>query len=251
MKTSISDEKMYRDFCKEASEDKSIFKTFKRDPRYTSILEHTSKDQGEALLQWCLNNKNFSQKKLSAAKLNDNQGWPVKEFYQDEIGEISPSSLRYLKCAIELENMFGDLSDKNIVEIGVGYGGLCGILKNIFNVKSYTLIDLPEPIELTKKYLNDSSNIYISDMDLLSEKSYDLVISNYAFTECIKEVQDLYIEKILQKSLNGYITYNNISHLFNVSSYDKKHLKELLSMKEKDEYPLTSNDNCILYWKND
>ena len=51
---------------------------------------------------------------------------------------------------------------------------------------------------LTPKQLGELENVEI-----------DLVISNYAFSECNYETQDIYIDKILSKSKRGYITHNN------------------------------------------
>ena len=249
MKTSVSDYDNYRNVCKEASENLSVFDNFKRDPRYTAILEHCPISQAQEIASWCLKHPNFSMEKLEMAKLNDSKGNPDLHFFGEPIGRISPSTLRYLKCVLDLESMFTALDGKRIVEIGSGYGGLCGIIKRVFDVKSYTLVDLPEPLALTRRYLEDDTNIYLTPDDVKSGESYDLVISNYAFTECSKAIQDRYINNILKNSKNGYITYNNISHLFDVDSYGKDYLKDILNMEETSEYPLSAKDNCILFWR--
>ena len=48
-------------------------------------------------------------------------------------------------------------------------------------------------------------------MNEISPNQYDLVISNYAFTELPREIQTVYYEKIISKSAKGYITYNDIT----------------------------------------
>jgi len=245
---SISDTFKYKNFCKLAAENEYVFKNFKRYSEYTEILEHCNYQQGKLYSEWCLSSKNFTTEKLLIAKSNDFVGNPVIEDYGTPIGKISPSSLRYLKVLLELEILFGNLNGKNIVEIGVGYGGQCKLIKDTFKLNSYTLIDLEEPLLLCKKYLNDNNLNYYTMNQLDNKTQYDLVISNYAFTECNRDVQLNYINSILKNSKNGYITYNNVSHLFDINSISKEELKSVIQFKEIEEYPLTSKDNKILIW---
>ena len=42
----------------------------------------------------------------------------------------------------DVKKYFGDLNGKNVVEIGVGYGGLCFVLSSFYNINSYELVDL-------------------------------------------------------------------------------------------------------------
>jgi hypothetical protein len=48
-------------------------------------------------------------------------------------------------------------------------------------------------------------------MNELQRNSYDLVISNYALTEIRKEIQEVYLEKVVLPAQRGYITYNEIN----------------------------------------
>jgi ribosomal protein L11 methylase PrmA len=94
-----------------------------------------------------------------------------------------------------------------------------------------------------------SISVFEGDAALLKGKKYDLIISNYAFTECTKSIQDIYLEKVINHSKKGYITCNHISDLFQISSYSKQELLTLLKdSKEKPEEPITFNNNYILYW---
>ena len=61
---------------------------------------------------------------------------------------VSPTTLRYLKVANDLETLFSSLDGLRICEIGVGYGGQCRVLDAMFAVKSYTLVDLRPVLEL-------------------------------------------------------------------------------------------------------
>lgn len=89
-----------------------------------------------------------------------------------------------------------------IVEIGVGYGGQCKIISDLYEFESYTLVDLPSCLPLAKKYLDhfEVRNIICSTLDELDKKNqYDLVISNYAFSEITRGLQDDYIDKVTRE----------------------------------------------------
>lgn len=248
MKTSVSDYSEYRNICNLAATHEEAFQSFRQHPHYTPILEHCDYEQGKLYAEWSLRNKNFSIEKLNLAKQNDLIGGPNIVDYPFPIGRISPSTLRYFKVMLELETLFGNLSDKNIIEVGVGYGGQCKMINNVYSPKSYTLVDLPEPLSLSKRFNQDESLSFKTMETLSNDTTYDLMISNYAFSECSKEIQLTYIEKIIKKSKNGYITFNNISNLFSVSSFSKQELNNFFKFKEIEEYPVTRFDNSILVW---
>jgi hypothetical protein len=250
---SISDRLEYKDVCNLAHNDENVFNTFKSNPSYNGILEHVSKENGQLYLDYL--NFNFPDyiNHIDTFKKNDIYGGTILSNY-DKIGYISPTTIRYIKVLSDLKNIFGDLNGKKIVEIGVGYGGQCLILNNYFNLKEYGLIDLDEVLLLSKKYLDKldviSRPINISSINNIDE-DFDLVISNYAYSELDKKLQDLYYDKIIKKSKNGYLTLNFISHLFNIDSYSLDEI--LLKFKEKnvkilEEIPNTFENNKILYF---
>ena len=249
MRTSISDYKEYKEICLNASIDDEVFTHFRRNHNYTPILEHTSYDLGKGYIEWLTQN-NFDVNQIEKIKLNDLQGGAILEQYDEPFGQICPSTLRYTKVMHELELMFGAFDGKNIIEIGVGYGGQCKIINDISKPASYTLVDLPEALALSKRYLSDSNftNInYLTQDQLSTDKEYDLVISNYAFSECDKSIQIGYVNDVLKKSESGYITFNTISHLFTIDSLSKDEFQTLMNCSEKGENP-ASGANCIFYW---
>jgi putative sugar O-methyltransferase len=231
---SISDVDGYKKVCEIASYDENSFNTFKSEFEYTSILEHVSKEQGELYLKYLWKNYPDFIEKIEQFKLNDLYGGTKKSEY-DFIGSISPSTLRYIKVLSDLKSIFGSLDGKKIVEIGPGYGGQCFIINQIFNPSEYSLIDLDETLLLSSKYLEKLNTphrkINISQIGDLDEE-FDIVISNYAYSELNKDLQDLYWEKIIKKSKGGYLTLNFISHLFNIKSYNKEEL--LIKISEKN-----------------
>ena len=170
---------------------------------------------------------------------------------------MSPTTLRYIKILTDLKKFFGSLDDMNIVEIGCGYGGQSKIICDVYDVKSYTYIDLPDVVKLIEKYTNrisvntDKKFIASNEVDEKIEGEYDLVISNYAFTECIPSVQKKYIDLVLNNSKRGYITCNFINSTFELEAYSKDQLVEYIKhdVKEYEETPNTCSGNCVLGWE--
>jgi putative sugar O-methyltransferase len=252
MKTSISDYDSYKNVCIKAVEDSNFFNTFKTNGEYTAILEHTSKEYGEQYKKFILNT-NLDLSKMDKFKENDEQGGSLLVKYEEPFGLISPPTLRYIKVLSEIEMIFGSLDGKKIVEIGIGYGGQAKLIMDYFNVSEYNFIDLPEVMGLTKKYLEkyNYNNLNFLDFNDLPEKDYDIIISNYAFTECNRDIQNIYLDKIINKSKMGYITGNYIGQFFNVDTMNKYEIQEKINKKSSfiDEIPLTHQNNYILLWK--
>lgn len=250
---SISDRADYKSVCLKASRNDSDFNVFKRNPAYNSILEHVDFKQGSLYIENIIENFKEYSNFIEKFKINDLYGGTKLENYK-EFGDISPSTLRYIKVMSDIKNIFGNLNDKKIIEIGVGYGGQCVILSQIYNFRDYKLIDINEALELSHFYLDKlkikHSICKIDEIENL-EENFDLVISNYAYSEINKELQDFYYEKIIKKSKHGYFTFNFVSHIFGIDSYSEKEILEKFSDKDVkilDENPKTYENNKIIYF---
>ena len=77
--------------------------------------------------------------------------------FDTKIGRFSPNTLRYMVVLGELNKCFGSLHNKNIVEVGSAYGGQCLIISKEHKFKSYTLVYIPDSIELSEKYFSNFS----------------------------------------------------------------------------------------------
>lgn len=250
IKTSISDTNEYIKKCLDFVSDDLEFSKFKQDPTYTTILEHASIDQALLCIQ-AIKKSGLDLTKINILKSNDEQGSPTIADYDDIIfNGISPSTIRYIKVLGDLIDIFNSLDDYNIVEIGVGYGGQCKIINDYFNIKSYQLIDLDEVLKLSEKYLSKYNYNNLLFDNTIFKDEYDLVISNYAITECSKNIQLNYINNIINKSKHGYITCNYISDIFNINSMSKQEFIESINKKTHiiEEYPLTFHGNCVIIW---
>ena len=80
---------------------------------------------------------------------------------------------------------------------------------------------------------------------------FDLVISNYAFSELPKNLQLKYIEKVVGNSKNGYMTMNSGASE-SVLQGDYLSINELKNkiknLKIIDEIPKTKSGNYIIVW---
>jgi len=251
-KTSWSDDSDgYVAVSRLAATNDDVFKIFKRSIDYREVVGHDSKEQGQLFLDIIKTEGKDLLQFLPKFRENDMYGYPIT--YNYEVGEFSPTTLGYVKILADLTNIFGDLSHFDIVEIGGGYGGQCKIISDVYHFKSYSIVDLDAILPLIQKYLTtlDVKNvIYESQYGINQEKEYDLLISNYAFSECVKSVQNQYIQGILSRSKRGYITYDFDGPSSENLPYNKEEIIQILSKKHAihiaDERPKTDvNFNII------
>jgi len=243
-RTSASDVDSYREYCLEAAKDEFLFAEFKRAPEYTQILEHLGRCTGVPYLSIIKEQTPEFLDAIETFKKNDLLGHPRTDFY-DETGTISTTTIRYMKVASDLTKLFGSLDNKSIIEIGGGYGGQCLILSYLYKFKNYTIVDLPEPLALTKKYLerhNILNVIYKTFDEAITDGSFDLVISNYAYVECVPEMRKKYAQEILSHSKRGYLTGPKEEAAGYLDEFG-------VAYEELPEIPLTSPNNIIVVWR--
>ena len=159
-----------------------------------------------------------------------------------DLNEFPADILPYIRIAYNLREQFKDVNKMHIVEIGGGYGGQCKILADLIGFASYTVIDLPENLNLAKKHLMGIPNVHFIESTKLSQVGYyDLVISNYAFS---RFDYTEYLDCIIAPTRNGYMT----------ESLPIDELVRLLHSKNrkgkvKKEYPSTHPDHLVITWK--
>lgn len=144
--------------------------------------------------------------------------------------KVSGLLMRYLGKVADLERLFGNLDGMHLIEIGVGFGGFASVLLRMHpGIASYTLVDLPEVLNIAQRYLSEAHVAtkirYISaapcknllpaaTLASLFEpraQGYDLAISMYAFAEVALPWRQAYFEKILARSTRGFIS-DHIHH---------------------------------------
>jgi putative sugar O-methyltransferase len=250
---SRSDTGFYPEVARRAAQDARSFATFKRNTAYREVLEHVDAKQGGQYLQQIQNKWPGLIEDIDRFKVNDAVGAPILATYQ-QIGRISPSTLRYLKVVSDLRELFGDLSGFEVAEIGGGYGGQFLIADQLWPLASWTIFDLDPVLLLTSRYLECHlvNSVYkpttLNRFDCRTAQ-FDLAISNYAFSELPKPLQVKYISKVLAKAKRGYMTMNSGKALGDGQHMTTTELRTYFpSMAIIEEIPLTSSQNYVLAW---
>jgi len=229
------------------------FRKFRRNFDYCEILENVTFRQGFAHLDRI---KILEDEKLNFKVniQNDFIGSPV-QFNYPEFEKVSPTTLRYISIALEIKKIFGPELSGDFVEIGGGYGGQFSILKNLFRIENYGVYDLPNVQKIIKRYLesiNQYEHVEFLDLETSISKKWDLVISNNAFSELPKNLQESYISKVLSHSRRGYLIMNSGRENFTMRSNGKLSLEDLQKLLPSfeifEELPKTGLDNYVIIW---
>ena len=247
--TSISDQNSYVQLCELAVANQGVFSKFRKCLEYRLILEHVTKRFGKRYLEIALRNSNALEY-YGRIKIQNSIGNPVTFRYKN-VSRTSPTTLRYLKVLVDLIELFGPLDNKVISEIGVGFGGQAHAIAVNQNIQKYLLFDLPSVLELNKKFLGAIGNLdkfEFIDGRNPSERNSDLVISNYAFSELNREVQLMYLERVIPKAKMGYITWNELSYKQLGGLSVEELLERIPGSILKPEQPLTYPNNVIIVW---
>ena len=255
--TQLTDNEAFRHFCRGAVANPAIFESFKRDPVYTLFYENVSAEQGKELYGYLKTHAShlFQEDLIEKFRGEDRLGSPITYFY-DEIGSFSPSTLRAIKVAHDIETHHGSLEGFKVIEIGAGHGSQCKILTDLFPGIEYTIVDLPEALELAKKTLGalGVKGIRFLTPDQLQNESCDLVLSNYTFTESGASLQERYFKQIIRQAKRGYLTCNFFPKHFRVRPMKKEQLLKkfmtlALELEFLPEFPQTGTGNFLLIWK--
>jgi putative sugar O-methyltransferase len=236
--------------CGSAAKDSEVFKKFRSSMVMFQALDHVSIDQGKAYISEILKSNLWLDEFTKVLFRIDKIGKP-KKFKFSPYGTFSPTLLRYLKVYVDLEKKFGPMRNLKIAEIGVGFGGQASLIGLLSKPISYTYYDIPPVLELTQRFVNAlevPGNFSFLDGRNPKPSNPDLVISNYAFSELNRDLQNQYLENVILKSPRGYITWNKLSE----DSLDGHSLAELIRLIPNSqiypEKPYTSDGNAILVW---
>lgn len=251
---SLSENGLYLTAIDEALTNKKKFNNFKSNHFYREVLEHVSYPLGLEYIKHLKKDSDLLDN-INKFLINDEIGNP-KQFFYDELNtKISPSTLRYMKIANDIKKIFKD-EITNIIEIGCGYGGQYLILDQIMKINHYTLMDLYDVNKLIKKYLEyhllNSSYETKTINQLKDNRKFDLVISNYAFSELPLQTQIKYLKKVLLNSKNGYLTMNSSKENFlSIKHLSLKEMKKYIKdIKVLEEEPSTAKRNYVIVWGN-
>lgn len=233
------------------------FKTFRRQYDYRLILEHVDFRLGKKYFEKVKEiYPSFFVDNFHLIK-NDLVGSP-RVYRYEGIGTISPTTLRYVSVMLEIKKFFNVNRPIKIAEIGVGYGGQFVILDEFMEVESYSGFDLPQVLQLSDKFISRVSNnrkFIAKDIYNIQKEDFDLVISNYAFSELPIQIQREYMEQVISHSKMGYMIMNSGNLNVTGRSNGKIGLGELKDsikgLEILQEKPLTGPDNYLLVWGRD
>lgn len=247
---------MYNNYLEYINSITDITKSnFKSNHQYNNILEHVSYELGLEYLNLILYkytniNIELIEKFIT---INDKYGEPkLYEYIISDKKKIyaSPTSLRYIYHSLEILNYYKNKKEKNIVEIGCGYGGLflaCNFFSKELNIEidNYFLIDLQEVCSLIDNYLSVHKDYIYINYYLKNANNYgndinsnDLfLISNYCFTEIDNEARNNYIFSLFNKVNSGYIIWQTCFklHISDVNIINKENIEYT------EELPQTAN----------
>lgn len=213
---------------------------FKSNRAYREILEHVDLEYGRKYLSFIKSIYSKSDKDIQKfCDLNDKIGSPAISTMDNVVG--SPTSLRYMFHSLKVLEL---LDCDEIVEIGGGYGGLA-LAINMFqtsNIKRYSIIDLPGPLELQRRYLSNfnlnfevkfyDSNKFGSDIP--GDKFF--LISSYCFSELRRDIQLEYAKNIIKRCDHGFLAWS-LGQLFDFGKNTRNEIA----------YPFTGQDYYVYF----
>lgn len=243
----------YLTICLKAATTPYYFQNFRSLNEYTHAVEISN---GKPFAEYLLDQaSDETWSKLNSFKKLESFGNPRTTYYPS-LGNFSATTLRYILIADEIGKLFKLPDQAKIVEIGAGFGGQCYVLSQVASVARYYIYDLPEPTALIQKMMGvlGIKNVTCLPTDApLPEERIDLFISNYSFSECDKQVQLDYFERVLKKADRGYVIYNQTSHYYGLSSLSPIELIQLLERngvhaKVMSETIPTFDSNLLILW---
>jgi hypothetical protein len=105
-----------------------------------------------------------------------------------------------------------DTPKPRILEIGAGYGGMADVLMRLLRVESYTIVDLPEVLPLSRHYLTQTHpnrKLEFLEPTRMGDDRYDVVINTASFGEMPRETAQHYVSWAMKHS-GSVISHNSV-----------------------------------------
>ncbi len=252
----IYDQPVFANVFLLAVNDEDKFLHFKQNPFFNLLWENLTLEEGKIWFQQMKKRCPIAFEKLQTLHECDAIGSP-RIYSFDEMGSFSPSTLRLVSIAGDIRQAAGDLSELHLVQIGADCGSLCKIIHDFFGFKTFTLIDLPEPLALAKKCLKKwgvENVIFLTLDEIPLDLPCDLVISDQSFSEFDRTYQRVFLDRIFSHSRSGYLLGHIFPKHYGVIAWNAEELKEKLKglgnfsewqMKE----PTVDREDYFIYWK--
>lgn len=239
--SSVSGNMPWVDFCAAYADEEIDSKSFRRYRAVRNIVETACPTEARHYLgliqQW-------GPEYLKDSNVISIDGWgdPIRcpGLVLGTSRPFSPTTLRYLATALWLKRGNKIPSGEKIVEIGVGFGGLAA-MNQIVSQCPTVLVDLPQVEKAAARMLRETGLNPSAETSLNCDlPSIPLVISNYAFTELNRSLQDQLLEKYLRHAKHGMIVSN--AAIF-ASKIGGRTDDELVTWLQDAGVPATSESN--------
>ena len=183
---------------------------FRRNSRFTHVLADVPRHYVEEYVAYLRKEYPDLASRMPEVAFVDQVGNPAT--FDVDGHQLSGNLIRYQKVTGDLRKLFGPSIPGRIVEIGVGFGGQFLVADHFLSFEDYVMVDLLPVLHLAEavceQFLVHNSYRCITCNQLPETERYDLVISNYAFSELPRSLQLRYLERVLCRSRRGYITMN-------------------------------------------
>jgi hypothetical protein len=120
------------------------------------------------------------------------------------------------------------------------------------SIDNYFIHDLQAVESLTLKFISQHNvkfSLKLSSRITTFPDKYDLFISNYAFSELDRPLQEEILAKIISKSANGFMLLNVLGEQTYLSMKYEEMLKRIPRAELLEEIPNTAPGNALLIWK--
>lgn len=122
---------------------------------------------------------------------------------------FSPTTLRYLATALWLKRSGKLPPNSEILEIGVGFGGLAA-MNALVSGSTTVLVDLPQVEQAAVRMMHElgMGEHVVRSTSLGNTDTVQLLVSNYAFSELSSSLQDDYLRDHLTRARHGAMVSN-------------------------------------------
>ena len=211
--SSISDTENYRKACQAAAEDPQVFANFRRLGVIREVIETVGKREANEIMKSLGDSEHRFSHALTESIRCDTIGNPYRSRI-GTLGRVPPTTVRYATVYSTLQLLCGSFRELSVGEIGVGYGGLERLFLTTDPPRQISVFDLPEVTALTDQFLqaNGLNTDSVTFQSVPTDcQDLDLVISNFAFSELRRDLQDNYLQKVLLRSRAGFVIINSIA----------------------------------------
>lgn len=245
----IYDQSVFADVCARVLSDESYFQSFKSDPFYSLLYQGFSYEDGWACLQTIEKDYPSLIAQFEQFRTSDCIGGP-KIYDYGNYGMFSAMTLHDIQIAGMIQKKIGHCS--RVIQIGAGYGGLCKILHDLSLFETYAIVDLPEHLSLARAVLERQgiSNVQFISLDELEKNGqYDLVVSDWSFSEFSRPLQKMFADRILLRARAGLILGHTFPKHFGVDAFSPTEIKAYLKKKKDIPFEMyqTSGERADYY----